>query len=247
MNEIQRQHYLKALGIESYCARWILPASPIPRACAMPISLPPQPSALGSIVDETSTKETHCKESAIQALTDLKAGKVETPTKANPLNTQIATDKPRFSLGLWRVSDDLLVIDSREAKLALPTDQLLANMISALGYSLPGLPKAEILCWPMVENAIAGQSESDAKGMLQAYLEAQISRRPAKFLLLMGREAARYALPDPMPFEEVVGQSIPMKTLSVSASITYSLTALLRNPALKSNTWKSIQKLRIDL
>ena len=37
MNELQRQAYLSALGIENYAPRWLLPAAPVSAPCVMPV------------------------------------------------------------------------------------------------------------------------------------------------------------------------------------------------------------------
>src|SRR6187402_3035801 len=39
MNELQRQAYLSALGIENYAPRWLLPSAPVSVVCAMPMQL----------------------------------------------------------------------------------------------------------------------------------------------------------------------------------------------------------------
>ena len=46
MNEIQRQAYLSALGIENYMPRWQLPQAPLAQACVMPVVASPAAVAL---------------------------------------------------------------------------------------------------------------------------------------------------------------------------------------------------------
>jgi hypothetical protein len=46
MNELQRQAYLSALGIENYAPRWFLPSAPVSVACSMPIQLIPTESVV---------------------------------------------------------------------------------------------------------------------------------------------------------------------------------------------------------
>ncbi len=172
--------------------------------------------------------------------------------QSKPRISTISSPVARFSLGLWRVSDELLIVDSRDVKLALPTDLLLANIVAALGYSLPALPKAEILRWPMVDAAPANQDEAQARDMLQGYLDVQLLQRPARYLMLMGEEAARYVLPEPQPFAQLQGKTIVLEAFTtselgaVSAVVTPSLAAMLQNPTLKAVTWRAIQPLRID-
>ena len=156
---------------------------------------------------------------------------------------------PRFSLTVWRVSEQLMVIDSRQAQLALPTERLLVNMLRALGYGGQSLPKAEVVRWPLLENATEDQGEAEAREMLHAYLDAHLLLNPAKHLLLMGPEAARYILPAEGEyqgdwFDGLLGREVALEVLSTKAVVAHSLTAMLQDPGLKAATWRSIQPLR---
>ncbi len=264
MNEIQRQAYLSAMGIDGYMPRWILPAAPASVLCELPF-LPASALNEGDSTPDVALPEVRTgapvRASAVDVLSELNIG--PKPQVAKQAETRVADTQtevqaasipvpvPRFALTVWRISDDLMVIDSRQAQLALPTERLLANITRALGYNSQALPKAEVVRWPLLENATEEQGEAEAREMLHAYLDAHLLLNPAKHLLLMGAEAARYILParDDYPndwIESLVGHPVALKELATTAVVSHSLTAMLQDPGLKAATWRAIQPLRIN-
>ncbi len=156
---------------------------------------------------------------------------------------------PNFSLTVWRIESELLVIDTRDVAQALPTDRLLSNILIALGYHLPTLPKPNILKWPMIENASSGQSSDDARDMLHAFLDAQLLLDPVKSIWLMGDAAASHVLPSNFNYADYIGQSEPvqppppLESPATPVVVTTSLVDMLLNPSLKAQTWKLVQPL----
>ncbi len=290
MNEIQRQEYLSALGVDTYIPRWVLPNAPASVACEWPVealdtaigaetvvghelgnvagqvratalpstdgsssaSAPGAADLLGQLGGEPAAVAVKSKPKAdSESLADpLVANQpARTPPAAVPASTP-TSEVPRFSLNLWRVSDDLLVVDSRQVELALPTDRLFHNMIFALGYRLAGPLQAEVLRWPLVEHSLEPQGELQARDMLHAYLDAQSLRQPFKHLLLMGEAAAKYILPLETELSLHKADKLSLPELStadnpVTAIATHSLTALLQQPLLKVDSWRALQPLRL--
>lgn len=298
MNEVQRQQYLDAMGIDTYMPRWILPAAASPFSC-QPV-LPESPSVLApaeatepaqstvqgaseiaanapvaavpiAAVNEASpSSQSSDPQSASQPVsvakdvlasvvsptTESKPAAAATPVSADSILQSLSGEKrpdPRFALSLWRVSDQLMVIDSRHSELALPTEPLLLNILSALGFPRQPLPKAEVLRWPMFENSYEPQGQAVARETLQAMLEAMLERQPCKHLLLMGAEACHYLLGDEQlgegfdakaSFDCHLGQAFSLETLAVDAIVVPSLSDMLQQPQLKSQTWQAIQPLR---
>jgi hypothetical protein len=142
-----------------------------------------------------------------------------------------------------------LVIDTRDVAQALPTDRLLSNILIALGYQLPTLPKPNVLKWPMIENASSGQSSNDARDMLHAFLDAQLLLDPVKSIWLMGESAARHVLPSDFNYADYIGQVDHVPTVpSLESPVTpivvsASLVDMLLQPSLKALTWKQVQPL----
>ena len=166
------------------------------------------------------------------------------------VSLRVAADaRPKFSLSIWRVSTDIMVVDTRDLQQALPTERLLSNMLIALGYHLPSLPKANVLKWPMIDNDPAGQGIEEARDMLHAFLDAQLLLDPVKHLWLMGAAAATYILPPSHTYPEVIdtqlasAQPIILESLATPLVVTPSLVDILLNPSLKAQVWRVIQPL----
>lgn len=175
-----------------------------------------------------------------QVQTEPKASKVVVPT-------------PRFSLSLWQVSEQLLVIDSRQPQQALPTESLLSNILLALGFPAGPLPSAHVVRWPIMENRFESQGADEARGMLSALISARLETQPAKHVLLMGEEACHYILPgaeladtQAESLSKLQGRLLTVPELAdgVPVIVVPSLTAMLQEPELKAITWQAIQPLR---
>ena len=264
MHEAHRQTYLSVLGVDSYVPRWILPVAPKPVACILPnvSSAVTKNDSEGQGENKANLVETKTVPSSVVEKGDVVLDKLplnlsEKPTTAKAhcdsmVSSPSATTMcPRFALSLWRVSDDLIVVDTRQSQLALPTDNLLANMLFALGYRLPRLPKAEILRWPLLENNAAQQGETEAREMLQTYMDAHLSAQSAQYLLLMGVDAAQYLLPQQLNGDLLISEhknnrpNLTFGDTGVNIIVTHSLATLLQKPELKAQTWQSIQPLRL--
>lgn len=278
MNELQRQQYLDALGVDTYMPRWVLPHAPEPVACDVSFI----PSELGAgeagkgitagVASQPTTNDAapvvrsapaggaspgQASPSSVLAVLSGEApaaepaSSVESETKDT--STSVATEQaksqtasepaPAFALSIWRISEDLLVVDSRQAQLALPTEPLLINILVALGYPRQPLPKTEVIRWPMVDNPFVGQTQADAREMLEAYLDGKLLTHPTKHLLLMGEDAARYILPVEQNAEKVLGQSVALPQHNAEAIVVPSLSDMLQEPLLKRLTWQAIQPL----
>lgn len=276
MNELQRLHYLDAMGIDTYMPRWVLPKAPVAVACT------PVVSERDKVVEVTATAQTavealersDAKEPALAPSRVDDVLSIVAATPSLPENKSPAAAPTRdlgqreevqpepdtdvsFSLSVWRVSEDLLVVDSRHSELALPTESLLSNILLALGYGVVTLPRAEVISWPMFDNVSAPKGEAAAREAIAAMLEGMLESNPVKYCLLMGEEAGYFVLPsDILPvsqqgsgstavFDLCQGKTFPLAELNATAMVVPGLSAMLQQPHLKALTWKTIQPLRL--
>lgn len=286
MNELQRQQYLEALGVESYMPRWVLPLAPAPQRCAAPLPVEAQEQepavAAPQVAEVVASQQRESLVSAIDVQPEVRQPEPKETSSPAPPETTAPTiqllDEPAvepaapeakvetvpdaseiqevsFALGAWRVSDDLLIVDSRKVELALPVDALLVNILSALGYPRVALPKVEVVRWPREESAFLDRSETAARAMSQAWLSARLEAQPAKFLLLLGAEACHYLLPEAQaplgqnPEESLdvqQGKAVRLEDLNCSAIVVPSLTDMLQQPGLKAQVWQALQPLRLQ-
>jgi len=169
--------------------------------------------------------------------------------KISSANEGSTAEELNFVLSVWRIRDQLLVIDTRQPGAAYPTDRLLQNILRAIGYPLAKLPASETIRWPLFinkkqinKNASVNaekhsQDVEQARAMVQAYITAQMAKLPFNALLCMGDEAARFSLDssDSNTVDEKENQwNIPVVK-------TPSLFSMLQEPLLKASAWKALQ------
>lgn len=147
-----------------------------------------------------------------------------------------------FVLSVWRIHDQLLVIDTRQPATAYPTDRLLQNMLRAMGYSLAQLPPSETLRWPIfTHQRIKPLSEKEeieqASAMVQAFISAQLSKQAVKGIVCMGETAARFCSNTPLDTTFIDGEN------ELKLAVTPSLHEMLQEPMLKADAWKALQTL----
>jgi len=196
----------------------------------------PPDSKLGDVLEAFGTKSGTKKDQRL-------------PSKEAVALVAATDSRPKFSLTIWRVSADLMVVDTRDLQQALPTERLLSNILMALGYQLPSLPKANVLKWPMIDNDLGGQGVEDARDMLHAFLDAELLLDPVKHLLLMGSAASTYILPPSHVYPDVIDSQlasahpIVLESLATPLVVTPSLVDILLDPSLKAQVWRLIQPL----
>lgn len=182
----------------------------------------------------------------------------ETATKTSS-SFQKSSNKaiPHFALSVWRITDDWLVIDSRHSELALPTEAFLLNIIRALNVSTQPyqqLPQTQVFRWPMLKDPLQArrfgkglnQDAEAAKEALSGFLDEQLVLQPARYLWLMGEEAATYLLPDTLKASvqsdtHTVGYLNKTETLddwSIKVFCSPSLSELLMQPEQKAGLWQ---------
>ncbi|ODS23211.1 hypothetical protein AB835_09950 [Candidatus Endobugula sertula] len=155
-----------------------------------------------------------------------------------------------FTLHIWRINQDLLVVDSHQPGSALPTNRLLQNILCSVGYPLAQLPPSELLRWPLFSRVqFASQSaldeQAEARAMVQAYIAAQCAKMPTRGVLLLGEQATHFALtPDDHKmafFSRYQGSAIEQPQWQTTTLIAPSLIEMLQEPMKKRITWQALQ------
>jgi hypothetical protein len=268
MNELQRQHYLSALGVDTYMPRWQLPFAPVSVACEM-ISVVDVHVVASATVNEDNSKRMQQKLSASEIKSEAASSEqFNSPAQSNNLLTDILDSKktpiskPRpvnavdilaqldtkpasieaFSLSVWRPLDEIMIIDSRNSKLALPTELLLNNILRSIFQNESLNTQEEILRWPMIENSFAKRTANDARAELQTWLSVQHEIRPVKYLWLMGSNAAIYFLNEQTNFTDSIFQSTNLVDSEVNALVMPSLNEILQSPILKKKIFAALQQ-----
>lgn len=237
--------------------RWRLALAPAPVACLLPVSdavfVPVEEESNSSSQTDSTLRNVVDKPTAVaDVLRDLKLDqqkktdslKPEQKNDASFVSPPIVKTIPAFTLSIWRPQNDLLVIDSRNAQLALPTELLLQNILRAL-YGVPIHSGTEdILRWPLIDNTFVSRTVDDARSVLQVWLEVELERRPVKRLLLMGHNASQYFLESENSYQSSLFQSLNLTRFSTQSIISPSLVELLQKPEQKLSLWQVLQSWR---
>lgn len=265
MNELNRQHYLSALGIDTYMPRWQLSYAPDSIACKL--SATPFEGQLQikselkdqSVIVAPLSQYTHQHMDIVNPIASPVSNLMGDMLESKKTIFQVAKqsiqaadilaqldNKPvsidAFSLSIWRPIDNVMIVDSRNSKLALPTELLLNNIVCSI-FSNPLMkPKEEILRWPMIENSFTKRTANDARGELQTWLSVQQEIRPIHYLWLMGSNAAKYLLPEHIDNNDCVFQSTALADSDIRALVTPSLIEILQNPRDKQKLFTAIRR-----
>lgn len=267
MLEKQRLTYLEHLGIENYIPRRVLPnALPSQLLSDEALQAPVAFATTDMPEGEISVNHTAHHESVESVVSSSPSDRVAhllgdspSPVQDEPTVeiTEETTEKTntspqagssiRFSLSVWRIGHDLLVIDSRQPGSALPTDRLLQNILRSIAYPLAQLPPSELLRWPLFKDDQLNSNEGEARAMVQAYISAQCAKAPARAIILLGKEAVRFSLDfdgDADTFyEQHKGTEITQNQWQSIALIAPSLVDMLQDPLQKRVTWQALQSL----
>lgn len=208
---------------------------------------PPTPRKVSGVVTDILGALGGGKSSSVDSVVKEVAAKNE-PLVAlgQPSEPKIASEHVEFSLSLWRVSESLLVIDTRHPKQALPTSGLLSNILFAKGLK-QRLPAPEVLSWPLFDHAESRGGWSEAGEMVNAFLNARVGVQPVQYIWLMGESAYNsVAHSQSKNYTEQIGAALDMPEFSALALVLPSLTDMLLTPELKRQTWNAIRPYRVD-
>lgn len=244
MNELARQQYLEALGVQTYMPRVRLLAAPAPRLCDwsfMADALAPEtevgsagPVSQGASAGPVAAGEPVQAARVLQSLRDQVQG--ARPARPAPRVQPASAVEPAFSVSLWQFAG-LLVLADRDPGQALPVGKLLANILLALGHKQVDTSKPEVIRWPL-EGLSAAQT-GPADHYFASILSARRPAGQAASLLCFGERIS--ASLDPQG-EKALRLSdtdqLPLLRLP-------SLELLLTEPARKAAVWSAIAHLRI--
>ena len=250
--------YLASLGIENYMPRVHLPFAPQSHRCEFIVpEVYMLPADSGAIALSNNGSNSPQKIEVIESsplipsrVSELLESKSSTApsTVAKSASDILAllNDKPKviegFNLSVWRPFPNTMVIDSRNTKLALPTESFLQNILAAIKSAEPMSLREEVLRWPMVENSFAKRTAADARVELQTWLSVQHEIHSLKYLWLMGANATNYFLPANQNYLDSLFKTVKLEFASVEAVILPSLNEILKAPLTKRDVYSTIAK-----
>jgi hypothetical protein len=248
MNELQRQAYMDAMGIDSYMPRLLLAGAKPSTLCEMPIS------ALNSTAVDARTQAPQSTlaqplagrrgAAAIQALFDeppqMVARNMTEAVQELVSATVSQQSVPQFSLSIIR-AENILLIDEGMQGDAHPAHyrQLLQNILFAVGAGKPNVVVDDFV-WPMARNRQIDQSETAARQTLEAFVVKQVEQLGIRYILLMGNMPALYLGQQTASMGEFIQHS---RFAPAQLLCTHSIYPLLATPSLKRDVWQHLQPL----
>lgn len=250
MNELQRQRYLSALGIDSFAPRVVLPGAPASQLCELPeyeLEEPaPQPAPASTPEPTPQRAAPAAAESVGQVLKDMGTE----PARASaPVRPEVPTRREPISqihLHIWHPASDLMVIDQSDPGQALPTHQLLQNILRVCRGPDYRVDDGHSTHWPMNSQLAEFYTKEDLRVELQAWLATEIQQKTGADIWLMGEAAARYFLPSQTAYNTVCYErtALDLGEHDVPgqprARVLPSLAELLTDPRLKAHLWKAL-------
>lgn len=244
MLEPRRSRYLRALGIDVYVPRMILPGARPSVACEWEAASEPVAAtgamAIAALVAEPAPPEPPAQ--AAPAAVRNRAPEIDLPAApaprraiepaAAPAKAEAPAEAteavPRIALGI-AVGNGMLVIDDAPASPAERGDfqRLLGNILFALRRDGVA-PALDVFLWPMSKQPQLDRSAVAARETLAAHIQNQIDRHAVHCVLLLGSAAQQWVQID-----------------NAALSCVHSVSALgcLRQPADKRQLWHDIRHL----
>ena len=271
IREQSRQDYLKAMGIQTWFPRCVLPNAQPAREFELPEVISDSPGQMtqapGQLLQDMVQPDSAAPETlpvSARGPADVLAQTVLVDTPAKPEVSQKVTSKkpePKKSKGpvsqfrlvtLSPTEDCLVIAEMPHTGLNQFTrfhQRLLDDMLRALNLSnrqAPQQPGMSEFVWPMGNQGLMGQISQDdnaAADAVCAYLSNQFGLARRKVVLLLGRAAARFVIDPDRPFDQLRGIQTGLHAEQWFAA-SFSLNELMKVPALKSETWKDLSPLR---
>lgn len=267
MNEQRRQAYLKAMGIQSWFPRFILPVA--------------KPSAIYDVIETSSqlTQQSNDQKSIVESIPNLHSAQTPVDSLMHDLQEEYSNkhlksgvkrletsvsssasiSEPQalneaedsqpampFRLAVTSVTDDILVITdiplTESPVMSVASKKLLGAIIYALGWQGASAAswQSDTLTWPLI-GMPEDLNEAEASEAVQGFLVNRFGIQRRKHVLLLGQFSARHALECYQEFEML--QGVSPKESGQHWGISYSLDQMLKLPALKAEVWQHLSPL----
>lgn len=242
--EQRRQHYLNAMGIQSWYPRVRLPAAPEPLLFDLDDSQDAVPAAAenASAVPQAQSAATPAAETAPSqpagpaAVPRLQSEttKPDATPEAAP-RAQTAPAVPRFVLSL-SVVGRYLIADTLARGLEQPTpagQQLLLNILATLGVSAADVHTHHVIQWPLFTNPRVDQGIKQAQLYVDEKLEQFVRQHQPEQLLSFGA-----VLPRLHDWQHPQGEHLGLPWVGLP-----SLYRMLEDPRQKAVAWQRLKPL----
>lgn len=229
LDEQRRQHYLNAMEVSSWYPRALLPGAPKPLPLAESTADAPLPEVKAA--------------SPLTAVRSERNGEPEATTRATVIESAPARPRaatvPRFGLSL-SVVGPLLVADSLprgQDQVQPATQQLLWNILAAMGQNEAALRTHHIVQWPLFTNPRVDQGIDQARIYVDEKLEQFQRQFGPRWLLSFGG-----VMPKLNRWQQPQGEHQGLGWVALP-----SLQKMLAEPQQKAVAWSRLKPLLSQL
>ncbi len=230
LSEADRRHYLAAMGIQSWYPRVRLPAAPDPIIFDLDDTEAPEPVAPAEAAPQPQQR-TVTETPAPIAPPPAAAQEPTPPTAPRAQGAPV----PRFVLSL-SVVGDYLITDSLAKGMDQPSQagqQLLLNILAALGVSANEVRTHHVVHWPLFTNPRVDQSIDQARIYVDEKLDQFMRQFTPKCLLSFGA-----VMPRLQNWEQPQGDYNGLPWVGLP-----SIYRMLADPKQKAVTWNRLRPL----
>ena len=240
MQQSQQAYYLQTLGIVQYVPKdAVLVVDEVPAGAFNDPSLEAAEAVINRKTIDVAARMNLNFDEPVAAK---KASRAISPTKPAVSATSVpeapaALIEVKFSL--WQPNSEVLICSAVEGPLADVNEmQLLTNILNAVGCGIHRLPQMELVEWPPYPNAEG--DESEVREFLATLLQARLTARPVKHILLLGEAAADWLL-SPQQLSEQPNFGHLSLTEETTALLVPSLHSMIATPQLKATAWQLLK------
>jgi hypothetical protein len=275
MNELQRQSYLEVMGVDILVPRFVLPGAKPTVACELPELILPTPHLSQALAyneesnvpppDQLSAKASRAtvqvpdKAGQIAGAVGKSIFQVGENDQSAGVDTRIpdrlTSDKvPRFQLLVsYSGKGVVLVVANPVEKLPSAQQKLLNSIVFAIDGGSSW--KHESFRWPLHRDKRLEQGAAAARQTLQGFINARFFNPAAGGLVVFGRAAAHFIVPEGIPEDSpeasplentLTAGQVPITEIAKPVIITYSLEQYLSRPLLKRQLWQQLESLLIE-
>ena len=243
MQPSQQAYYLQTLGIVQYVPKdAVLLVDEVPAGA---VFNEPSLEVAEAVVDrktiDVAVRMNLNFDEPIATKKVSRAAPVAKPTVSGAPESKGPAALIEVKFSLWQPNSEVLVCSAVEGALADGDQmQLLTNILNAVGCGLHRLPQMELVEWPPYPNAEG--DESEVREFLATLLQARLSAKPVKHILLFGEAAADWLLSPQQRSEQPSFGHLSL-TEEITALLVPSLSSMIDQPQLKATAWQQLKSI----
>ena len=147
-----------------------------------------------------------------------------------------------FRFAFWQPTENLIIFNEMNRDILPGNDasELLANILSSIGYLSDSLPEPRIIDFPV---GVKGtQAIAEPSKMLSDFIDTRVKEGNTCLILLMGKTVFDVFSTSNLSYSDLLGKKININN-EYKALILQSLQENLHSSIAKLGTWKAIKSL----